>query len=86
MKTVEYTGKNFRGVQCYGLPRRGSGGGREPRTPENFRKFAKQFLKKIAKMYYFRLLFKEISKLCVKFLRAWTRNSIAWEIFDENSI
>ena len=36
------------GVPGYGRPRRGSGVG-APRTPENLRKFAKKFLKKIAK-------------------------------------
>ena len=40
--------KKFRGIQCYDRPRRGSGGG-VPRTPENFLKFAKKFLNKIAK-------------------------------------
>ena len=42
--------KKFRGVQGYVRPRRGS--------PENFRKFAKIFLEKIAKMHYFGLFFK----------------------------
>ena len=36
------------GVQGLGRPRRGPGGG-APRTPENFRKFAKNVLKKIVK-------------------------------------
>ena len=46
---VAYAGKNFGGVQGYGRPSRGPGDGARPRTPENFRKFAKKFLKKIAK-------------------------------------
>ena len=37
----------------------GPGGGGAPRTPKNFRKFAKIFLEKIAKMHYFRIFFKK---------------------------
>ena len=44
-------------------------------------------------MHYFSLFFKKISKLCVKFLSVWTKNTIGLEIFekilkifDENSI
>ena len=44
------------GVQGYGRPRRGSGGG-APRMPEKFRKFAKYF-RKIAKTHHFSLFFK----------------------------
>ena len=51
--------EKFSGVQVYGRFRRGSGGGAS-RTPEKFRKFAKKFLKKIAKMHYFSIIFKKI--------------------------
>ena len=53
-----------------------------PRTPENFRKFAKKFRKKIAKMQYFLLFCKKISKPCVKFSRVWTKNTIGWGNFE----
>ena len=58
--------KKFRRVQGYGRPRRGSGGG-APRTPENFRKFAKKFLKKIEKMHYLGRIFNKFNKPCVNF-------------------
>ena len=53
------TQEKISGVQGYGRPRRGSGGA-APRTPENFRKFAKKFLRKLQKMNYFSIFFKEI--------------------------
>ena len=34
-------------------------GAESPRTPENFRKFAKDFLRKLQKMHYFSLFFKK---------------------------
>ena len=44
-------------------------------------------------MHDLSLFSKEFTKLCVKFLRVWTKNTIGWEIlekilktFDENSI
>ena len=44
-------------------------------------------------MHYFSLVFKKFSKLCVTFLRVWTKKTIDWEIcekilkiFVENSI
>ena len=46
------TQEKISGVQGYGRPPMGSGGG-APRTPENFRKFAKKFLKKIEKKELF---------------------------------
>ena len=55
----------------------GTGGG-APRTPENFRKFAKKFLKKIAKIHYFSKFFKRFNKPCVKFLRVWMKNTSFW--------
>ena len=45
----------FKGMACLV----GDPGGGAPRTPENFRKFAKKFLKKIAKRHYFMLFFKK---------------------------
>ena len=53
--------------------------GGAPRTPENFRKFAKKFSKKIAKMPYLFLFCRNISKQCGKFSRVWTKNTIVWE-------
>ena len=64
--------KKFRG----GGQGRGSGGGAPPRMPENFRKVAKRFLKKIAKMHYFSIFFKP----CVTFSRVWMKNKYCWEI------
>ena len=47
--TVAYAGKNFGGgVQGRGSGLVGGAGGGAPRTPENFRKNCKKFLKKIA--------------------------------------
>ena len=91
---MAYAGKNFGGVQGRGSGLVGGPGGLTlPRTPENFRKFAKKFPKKIAKMLYFRLFCKKISKPCVTFSRVWTKNTIVWgnfekilKIFDGNSI
>ena len=34
-------------------------------------------------MHYFSLFFKKISKLCVKFLRVWTKNTIDWKNFEK---
>ena len=79
--------KKFRGggFQGYGQLR-----GEPPRMPENLRKFAKNFLRKLQKMHYFSLFFKKISQPFVKLLRVWSKNTIAWamfeKIFDENSI
>ena len=71
----------------------GGPGGGAPRTPENFRKFAKKFLKKIAKNAIFSAILQKNSKPCVKFSRVWTKNKIGWgnfekfsKIFDGNSI
>ena len=67
------------------------GPGGAPWTPVNFRKFAKKFLKKIAKKQYFGLFCKRISKPRCKFSRVWTKNTIGsgnfekiLQIFDEN--
>ena len=38
----------------------GGPGGGAPWTPENFQKFSKIFLKKIAKMHYFGIFFEKI--------------------------
>ena len=78
---VAYAGKKFGGgVQGRRSGLVGGPGGGAPRTPENFGKFAKKFPKKFAKMLYFRLFCKKISKSCVKFSRVWTKNTIVWEI------
>ena len=75
--TIKYshgrTREIFRGVQSYGRPRRGSGGG-APRTPENFRKFAKKIIQEIAKMHYFNLFFKKFQNQALHF-RAFGRKT-----------
>ena len=53
-ESVAYAGKNFGGLKVMA----GLVGG--PRTPENFRKFAKKFHKKIAKMHYFSIFFNKV--------------------------
>ena len=45
-----------------------------------FSKICKKFPKKMAKMLYFSLFCKEISKPCGQFLRVWTKNTSVWEI------
>ena len=73
--------KNFRGFQGYGRPRRGCGGG-APLTPENFRKFAINFLKKIAKMHYFSIFFKKVNNHALIF-RAFERKlQIVWKFWE----
>ena len=50
---------------------------------ENFRKFAKIFLKKIAKMHYFGLFFKEnLKKHALNFF-AFGRKTIGWGNFEK---
>ena len=49
LASVAYAGKNFGGGFKVLAGLVGGPGGGAPRTPENFRKFAKNFLKKIAK-------------------------------------
>ena len=56
---MAYAGKNFGGFKVMAGLVGGPGGG-APRKPENFRKFAKKFLKKIAKMNYFSIFFQKI--------------------------
>ena len=58
----------------------GGPGGGVPRTPENFRKFAKNFLRKLQKIHYFRLFFKEFQNFALNFARVWTKHTIGWEI------
>ena len=60
--------------------------GGQPRTPENFRKFAKQILKKIAKKHYFSLLFKKIKNLVLNFRAFERKTQFFGNFFDENSI
>ena len=85
LESVAYAGKNFGGVQGRGSGLvRGPGGG-APRTPENFRKFAKNSRRKLQKLLYFRLFCKRFSKPCVKFSRVWTKNNCLgkfWENFE----
>ena len=74
------TQKKFRGGgQGYGGPRRGSGGG-APRTPENFWKFAKYFLRKLQKCIILAYFSKKFNKPCVNFSRVRTKNTNCWEI------
>ena len=68
------TQEKFRwGVQGYGRPRRGSGGGK-------FSKIWKNFLRKLQKINYFSIFFKKLNKPCVNFSRVWTKNTNYWEI------
>ena len=68
-------------------------GAEPPGRRRIFENLQRKFLKKIAKMQYFGLFCKNISKPCVKFSRVKTKNTIGWgnfekilKIFDENSI
>ena len=86
------TQEKISGVQGYGRPRRGSGGV-APLTPENFRKFAKKFLKKIAKRGVFSPILQRNFKTLRKIFARLTKNTIDWgnfektlKFFDENSI
>ena len=45
-----------------------------------FRKFFKNFLRKLRKMHYFSKFFKKFNKPCVKFLRVWTKNANCWDL------
>ena len=67
--------KRFRrwGVQGYGRPRRGSGA-------ENFSKFGKKSLKKIANIHYFRVVFKRKHNI------GWGQFAKTLKFFDGNSI
>ena len=65
-----------------GRPSRGSGGG-APRTPENFLKFGKNFLRKLQYMHNFSYLSTKFNELCVKFSHIWTKNTIVWETFEK---
>ena len=63
-----------------------------PPDAGEFSKICNKILE-IANTHYFSLFFIKISKLCVKFLRVWTKNTTGWEsyekileIVDENSI
>ena len=60
---------------------------------ENFRKFAKDFVRKLLKMHYFSIFFKIFYQACVNFSRFWNENTNCLEnfenilkIFDENAI
>ena len=54
-----------------------------PRSQENFRKFSKNFLKKLRKMYYFSIFFRTFKKSCVNFSRLWTKNAIIWAVLED---
>ena len=58
----KFPGGYVRVCQGYVRLRRGSGG-LALRTPENFRKCAKNFLRKLPKMHYFSLFFKKVEKI-----------------------
>ena len=45
-------------------------------------KVFKNFLKKIVKMHYFSRLFTKFKKLCVDFLRVWTKNTNYWKFWE----
>ena len=45
-----------------------------------FSKIFKNFLRKLLKMHYFSIFFKEFNKPCVHFSRIWTKNANCWEI------
>ena len=47
----------------------GGPGGGAPRPPENVRKFAKDFLKKISRIHYFSLFFKKFQNYAFIFAR-----------------
>ena len=85
---MEYARKNFGGVQGYGRPRRGSRGG-APRTPENFRKFVKNSLRKLQKCSILAYFAKRFQNPALNF-RAFGRKiqlvAKILKIFDENSI
>ena len=77
---MAYAGKISGGVQGYGRPRSRSGGG-TPLTPENFRKFAKKFLKKIAKNAVFSpILQKKFENLALNFRAFGRKTQLAGEI------
>ena len=79
--TVGYAGKNSEGVQCYGRPRRGSGGWAHPRAPENVRKVAKNFLRKLNKCRIFAYFAKEFQNPALNFRAFGRKTQLVWEIF-----
>ena len=79
MAPVAYAGKIW-GVQGYGRPRRGSGGG-VPGRRRIFENLQKKFLRKLQKMHYFSIFCKKFNKPCVHFSRVWTKNTNCLEIF-----
>ena len=71
--------KKFRGVQGRGSgPVRGPGSG-APRTPENFRKFAKNSRRKLQKMLYFRLFWKKFRNHALNFGAVGRKPQLFWE-------
>ena len=51
-----------------------------------FSKFLKNFLLKIVKIHYFSIFFKSVNKLCVNFLRVWTKNPNCWKFWEKFEI
>ena len=74
---------SFRRGIVLGGPSRGGSGGGPPRTSDNFRKFAKVFLRKVQKMHNFSLCSTKLYKPCVNFSCVWKKNTNGWEIFDK---
>ena len=50
------------------------GAGANPRMPENFRKFRKNFVRKLQKLHYFSLFFKKL-KIHALYFRAFGRKT-----------
>ena len=55
--------------------------GAKPPGPETFRKFSKNFLRKLLKMHYSSIFFKRLNKPCVDILRVWRKKHKVWKIF-----
>ena len=70
--------KKFRGVQDYGWSRRDRG--ESPRTPENFRKFGKNFVRKLQKLHYFSILFNTFKIPALHFSAFGRKTQFAVEI------
>ena len=83
--------KRFSGVQGYGRPCSGSGGGRAW-TPVNFRKFTKNSLRKLQNAVFPLILQRKFKILALNFLVFWRKtidwgNFVKiWKFFDANSI
>ena len=69
--------KHFLGSALWG----GGSGDEAPRTPKNFRKCSKNFVRKLLKMHYFSKFFKKFNKAWVTCSRVWTKNTVCWKSF-----